>query len=97
MGKDELDADMARFDEHMDNIREPHKAAFRQPARSHYGNGEFVWMYDHYNTAVVRSYNENTDEFLIVTTDADGSMSCYEYKTAWLRPADKEYIFTWNS
>lgn len=91
-----VDVDIAALDAHMQAIDGLHRAAFRGPAVDIYEPGATVWMYDHYNTALVEGAGRN-GTWRVTTADADGSVSSFEYEAAWLRPAIDARVFTRSS
>jgi hypothetical protein len=80
---------------HIASIKPATLAAWRGPVVRNYAAGAVVWMWDHYNTAVVTGPGRRADHWAITTTDADGSTSSYEYPSAQLRPAIAPVEFRW--
>lgn len=87
----------AQVDAHIEAIKPAHQAAWLGPVVRDYQPGSVVWMWDHYNTArVVGPSAERDDHWQVVTTDADGSESSYEYPSGQLRPAIAPVEFRWT-
>lgn len=92
-----LDAQLAALTAHSEAIIAPHTIAFKGPVVESYRVGDIVWMWDHYNTATIVGPSRKVDrDWIVSTTDADGSVSTYSYKAAWLRPAAAPSVFTWT-
>lgn len=81
---------------HTDSIQAAHQAAWRGPVVTDYQPGAIVWMWDHYNTAVVEGVGSTPGTWRVTTQDADGSTSTYEYASRQLRPALEACVFTWQ-
>lgn len=94
---DSTDADIAALHAHAEAIQEPHAAAFQEPAVHDYARGAIVWMWDHYNTAIVQGPGEVPDTWFVVTKGADGRPCTYRYVSTWLRPAVEPRVFTWRA
>lgn len=82
-------------DAHIAAITPAHQAAFRADVVHDYHTGDVVWMWDHYNTAVISGPGSRADSWAITTTDADGVESAYEYPSAQIRPASRVVEFRW--
>lgn len=80
---------------HIDRITPEHREAFRGPIPLTYAVGDLVWMWDHYNTAVVVTVVSG-GRVKVRTSDADGSTQTYDYKPAHLRPAARTVEFRWS-
>lgn len=85
----------AAIDAHLAAMTPVHKAAFRLPAVHEYAVGTAVWMLDHYNTATVTGPGRIDGTWAVITTDADGSVSRFEYRATQLRPALAVCEFRW--
>lgn len=86
----------ALIEAHIAAITPAHRDAFAGPVARDYKPGDVVWLYDHYNTAVVRSHRAVIGGgWVVVTTDADGSTSTYDYPADRLRPAVTSVEFRW--
>lgn len=81
---------------HIQQIGPAHKTAFRGPVVRDYQPGAIVWIWDHYNTATVTGPGSAPDTWAITTTDADGEVDAFEYKSAHLRPAAAPVEFRWS-
>lgn len=86
--------DNERIELHLEAIHNVHTRAFLGPVVTAYPVGAQVWMRDHYNTATVLGPVGDL-EWCILTTDADGSESTYEYTADDLRPAAAPVAFRW--
>lgn len=91
------DADCQALTAHTEAIQAPHRAAFQLSVVEVYSPGDVVWMWDHYNTATVLRPSRVPGEWIVATSDADGSISEYSYKPEWLRPAVEACVFVWPS
>lgn len=87
----------AAIDAHIQAIAPAHQEAWRGPVVRAYEPGSVVWMWDHYNTAVVHGPGRRADTWDITTTDADGKVSRYEYPSGQLRPALAPVDFRWSA
>lgn len=85
----------ALVDAHLESIKPAHQAAFDGPVVRDYAVGAIVWMWDHYNTAVIVGPGVKAGTWDITTTDADGSTSSYRYSSGQLRPAVEPVEFRW--
>jgi hypothetical protein len=92
-----IDSDCNALAAHTEAIQEAHRTAFGLSVVEVYSPGAIVWMYDHYNTAIILRASRAPGEWIVSTSDADGSVSEYSYKPAWLRPAIEACVFTWPS
>lgn len=92
-----IDADTAALFEHSEAILIPHGKAWNGPVRHDYQAGEVVWMWDHYNTAVIVGPGRNADTWRVTTQDADGSAHEYEYDAGSLRPAKGQCVFLFQT
>jgi len=77
----------AALEGHIEAVMPAHQAAWRGPVVDIYPTGAVVWMWDHYNTAVVTGPGRLPGTWAISTTDADGEVDDYEYPSGQLRPA----------
>lgn len=82
---------------HIESITPAHRAAFQGPVARDYQIGSPVWMYDHYNTARIEGSGTAADTWDIVITDADGTVSKYQYRSAHIRPAAAPVEFHWSA
>lgn len=80
---------------HIESIKSAHVAAFQGPVVGCYLVGATVWLYDHYNTAVVTGPSTRADSWTVTTWDADGVEDTYEYRANHLRPAAAPVQFRW--
>lgn len=92
-----IEAEIAALDAHTQAILTPHRAAWRGPVVTDYAVGAHVWMWDHYNTAVVEGPGTRPGTWRVVTQDADGKVSRYTYPSQQLRPALAPTTFTWSA
>lgn len=93
----DLDADIAALDAHTESIQALHQAAWRGPVVTDYQVGDVVWMWDHYNTAVIERAGTEPGTWRIATQDADGTIDRYTYPAGQLRPALAPTVFVWAS
>lgn len=82
---------------HIQSITPAHRTAFSGPVVRDYKVGDLVWMYDHYNTARIEGPGTAVDTWDIVTTDVDGTVNKYQYRSAHLRPAVASVEFRWSA
>lgn len=80
---------------HIESIKPALQAAWRGPVVRNYKTGAVVWMWDHYNTAIIEGPGRHPDTWAITTADADGSESRFEYTSGSLRPAATPVEFRW--
>jgi hypothetical protein len=92
---DNIEGDLAALNEHQNTILVSHKAAWMGPVQLHYNVGDTVWLWDHYNTAVIQGPGTKLGTWAVTTQDADGSTSRYEYHVRQIRPATEAMVFTW--
>jgi hypothetical protein len=97
-----VDEPFALIDAHISSIKAACQEAWRGPVVESYAAGSVVWMWDHYNTAVVlgmghRRGSGDTDTWEIETWDADGERMVFEYEPSHLRPAVEPVQFRWAS
>lgn len=94
---------MERWQEHIKPLWEaafwPHPPLVE--LKRDYNPGGIVWMYDHYNTAVimgqVRSFDDDgSNIYTVRTVDSDGSVHEYDYNIKQLRPADEPHVFVYR-
>lgn len=82
---------------HIEAIKPAHQAAWRGPVVDSYPAGSLVWLWDHYNTAVVVGPGAESGSWLVSASDADGIVSTYEYPAGQLRPAAEPVEFRWSA
>jgi len=90
------ESDIISLNTHADAIQPLHRAAWRGPVVTSYATGSVVWMWDHYNTAVIIGPGIKSGTWRVETQDADGAINRYTYPSVQLRPALHPMVFTWS-
>lgn len=92
----DIEAQIKALEEWQGFIMGPHRTAFRTPKlpASDYRPGDAVWMWDHYNTGLVKEVRDG--RVCVTTWAADGREMYLEYQQpGQIRPALSACVFIW--